>query len=485
MLLQIETTHRPATDIGYLLHKNPSRVQTFSLAQGSVHVFYPVAEAHRCRVALLLDVDPIGLVRGRPDRRGSRGASGGIDQYVNDRPYVASSFMSAAISRVFSSALNGKSRERPELTELPIPLMARLDVVRCRAGAEFICRVFEPLGYEVKARSTLLDDAVPTWGEGPYFSVELTNTTTLRDLLRHLYVLMPVLDNEKHYWVGADEIEKLVAKGEAWLLDHPEKDVITRRYLKHQRSLTREALSRLAPEDDPDPDQAESDHDVEEEAVERKLSLSDLRLGAVMATLRASDARSVVDLGCGEGKLLRDLLDDAQFTRILGLDVSMRSLQRAARRLRLDRLPEVQRQRIELTQGSLMYRDDRLRGFDAAAVVEVVEHLDPPRLRAFERSVFEFARPGTVVITTPNREYNAMWESLPAGEFRHRDHRFEWDRAEFRNWCDRIAADHGYAVRVLPIGSEDPQAGPPTQMAVFDRHANLSAKESGGPQRER
>ncbi|MEZ6070026.1 MAG: methyltransferase [Pirellulales bacterium] len=188
----------------------------------------------------------------------------------------------------------------------------------------------------------------------------------------------------------------------------------------------------------------------------------------MLAVLRSSGAKSVVDLGCGDGKLLRELLADQQFTEILGMDVSVRSLEIAHRRLKLDRLPERQRERIRLLHGALTYRDVRLANFDAAAVVEVIEHLDPPRLKAFERVVFEHARPRTVVLTTPNREYNIVWESLPDGEMRLSDHRFEWSRAEFQGWADGVAERFGYSVRYLPVGPEEAGVGTPSQMAVFE-----------------
>ena len=188
-----------------------------------------------------------------------------------------------------------------------------------------------------------------------------------------------------------------------------------------------------------------------------------------MAVLRSSGAKRIADLGCGEGKLLRELLKDKQFDEILGMDVSVRSLEIASKRLRIENLPSFQAERIKLMHGSLMYRDKRLAGFDAAAVVEVIEHLDPPRLSAFERVLFEHAKPQTIVLTTPNAEYNEMWETLTAGKFRHSDHRFEWTRSEFQLWATGIGERFDYSVRFLPVGPEDDRTGSPTQMGVFTR----------------
>jgi 3' terminal RNA ribose 2'-O-methyltransferase Hen1 len=279
-----------------------------------------------------------------------------------------------------------------------------------------------------------------------------------------------VLDDEKHYWVGDDEVDKLLRHGEGWLATHPERDVITRRYLKHQRSLVRDAIARLVNEDEPEDEQDEATApNADESLLEQPLSLHEQRLDTVRDAIRDSGAVSVLDLGCGEGKLLRRLLAERQFTRIVGMDVSYRSLEIAADRLKLERLPPKQRERIELMHGSLVYRDQRLAGFDAAAVVEVIEHLDTARLAAFERAAFEFARPRLIVVTTPNVEYNVRWPSLPAGRLRHRDHRFEWTRAEFETWAGGVAERFGYAVRIAPIGPLDPEVGAPTQMALFTR----------------
>lgn len=465
MLLTITTTHRPATDLGYLLYKNPSSTQSFELPFGNAYVFYPEANESRCTAALLLDIDPIALTRGRKGATGE----GALQQYVNDRPYVGSSFLSVAIAQVFGSALSGKSRERPQLVNQALPFEAFLSCVESPGGEDGLRRLFEPLGYTVEAEGAPLDEKFEQWGQSRYFSLRLSANCTLHDLLTHIYVLVPVLDNEKHYWVGEEEVAKLLRHGEGWLTDHPERNYITRRYLQYRHHLTRLALQRLTDDDELDPDQAEKSHANEEEAVERPISLNDRRLGTVIAVLKESGARRVIDLGCGEGKLIGRLLEDRDFSEIVGIDVSYRSLEVAAERLKLDRLPEIKRKRLTLLQGSLTYRDKRFGGFDAATCIEVVEHLDPPRLSAFERVVFEFASPRTVIITTPNFEYNSEFENLQPGKFRHRDHRFEWTRKEFRDWAGGVASRFGYSLRFLPVGDEKSDVGPPTQMGVFSK----------------
>lgn len=466
MLLTLTSTTAPATDLGYLLHKSPFRAQTFDLTFGKAHVFYPEAEAGRCTAALLLEVDPIGLVRGR---KGPAGERRSLEQYVNDRPYVASSFLSVAIAEVFGTALSGRSKERPELAARELPLEARLSVLPCRGGEAFLRRLFEPLGYQVSAQQHMLDEMNADWGPSQYFTVGITGTKRLCDLLTHLYVLVPVLDDDKHYWVGDDEVDKLVRRGEGWLAAHPEREVIARRYLKHQRGLAHRALEQLMAEESPAADDVQAAYAQEEAEIERRIGLNEQRIGAVVAAVKQCGAQRVLDLGCGEGQLLQALLGEKSFEEIVGVDVSHRALEIASDRLRLERMPEKQRERIKLFQGSLMYRDRRLAGYDAAAVVEVIEHLDPVRLTAFERVVFQFARPGTVIVTTPNAEFNVKFQNLPAGRFRHKDHRFEWSRAEFQAWARGIADLFRYRVCFAGAGPEDAAVGYPTQMALFAR----------------
>jgi 3' terminal RNA ribose 2'-O-methyltransferase Hen1 len=470
MLLTLTTTHRPATDLGYLLHKNPARLHSFQQSYGTAHVFYPEADSGRCTAALLVEVDPIGLVR---NRRGRSGDPGLLGQYVNDRPYAASSLLSVAIADVFGTALNGRCADRPDLVGKSLDLCFRIPSLPCRGGERMVRSLFEPLGYEVTARRLPLDERFQSWGESAYFDTTLRVDATLQSALTHLYVLIPVLDNDKHYWVGEAEVEKLLRHGEPWLGAHPERDLIIRRYLKHKRSLERLALDRLLEAEEQD--QAEDAAavvevvrgDQRESALERGINLNDRRLQEVSQAIERSGATSVIDLGCGEGKLLRALLTLKQLTRVTGLDVAHRALELARDRLNLERLPKMLQEKVALLHGSLIYRDKRVQGYDAATVIEVIEHLDEARLGAFERVLFEVAKPRLIVVTTPNQEYNTKFSSLAAGAFRHPDHRFEWTRQEFEDWARRQCARFGYEVAIQPIGDEDPSLGAPTQMALF------------------
>jgi 3' terminal RNA ribose 2'-O-methyltransferase Hen1 len=471
VLLTVTTTRRPATDLGYLLHKHPGRMQAFDLSVGTAHVFYPEVSENRTTAALLLEVDPVGLVRGRARPAGEGFALG---QYVNDRPYAASSMLAVAIKDVFRTALTGRCVSRQQLADSSIPLEIRVPALPCRGGAELLVRMFEPLGWQLHPVPAPLDPAIPEWGMSRYFDVTLTGRLRLAAALNHLYVLLPVLDDAKHYWVSTDEVDKLVAAGGGWLAAHPDKALITRRYLSHRRELTREALARLAEVDDAAPEELDNALDSATNLTEadRPAPLNEQRRGAVLAALAASGAKRVGDFGCGDGVLVRDLLADPAIELVVATDVSARALETAARKLRLDRLSEPQRQRVRLFQSSLTYRDDRLAGLDASVLMEVIEHVDPPRLAAMERVVFGYAAPGTVVVTTPNSEYNVRYETLPSGQFRHRDHRFEWTRAQFQEWAHGVAGRFGYRPRFLPVGTHDPVVGPPTQMAIFERKAS-------------
>lgn len=481
MFLTISTTgtpERPATDLGFLLHKHPDRTQAFSTSYGKAHVLYPEADAERCTAALLLEVDAVALVR-RGKGKGRGGApDAALAQYVNDRPYAASSLLAVALNDVFSSAVRGQCKARPELPEQTRPLRVEIPALPARGGPDLVVALFEPLGWTVTAEPVALDTQFPEWGASRYVRLVLeSESLTLAEALRHLYVLLPVLDDTKHYWVSSDEVDKLLRAGEGWLPAHPEHKLITSRYLSRRWSLTRQAMDRLelvrlAEADDSEVeaiDNAVAETADGEAEGEKPAPLAVQRRDAILAALQESGAARVLDLGCGQGQLLQALLKDVRYTEIVGTDVSMRALTIASRRLKLDRMGERQAARVQLFQSSLAYTDKRLKGYDAAVLSEVVEHVDLPRLPALEYSVFGSARPRTVLVTTPNVEYNVRWESLPAGHVRHGDHRFEWTRQEFRTWATTVAERHGYEAAFVPVGPDDPEVGPPTQMAVFTR----------------
>ncbi len=461
MILTISTTNQPATDLGFLLMKHPENVHETSLPFGRAIVFYPEATEERCTAALMVEVDPVELVRGKA------GAAGLQDQYVNDRPYAASSLLSVALGRSLGTAMGGRSKHRQELADAPLPFEVAVSPLPARGHRELLERLFAPLGYEVTSEQIALDPTRPDWGDSPYVRLTLKGKVKLSDLLAHLYVLVPVLDNNKHYFVGQDEVEKLLRRGEGWLDTHPERELIIRRYLKGFRSLVKAATASLEETVEAEEPEAAAERDAMEDALERPIRLNDERLDRVAKELSKAGAATVIDLGCGEGKLLQRLLGERTFTRVVGVEVAPRVLARAADRLRLEHMPDLQRKRIELLQGSLVYRDDRLAGFDAAAVVEVIEHMDADRLTAFEAAVFAHARPRTVIITTPNREYNVLFESLGSDKVRHPDHRFEWTRSEFAGWAKQLAERNGYTVEFDGIGPTHPEHGSPTQMGVF------------------
>ncbi len=452
----------PATDLGFLLHKNPANVHQATLGFGDAYVFYPEASESRCTAVLLLEVNPVELVRGKKDGGGIT-----LEDYVNDRPYAATSFLSVAMGRVFGTALSGRSQKRDDLVNERFHLEAEFAALPVRGGVETLEKIFSPLGYAVEAEALLLDEKFPEWGLSRYCRATLRTQATVHDFLSHLYVLLPVLDEDKHYYVGRDEVEKLLRHGAGWLASHPDKEFIVNRYLQRKRALTNEALERLTGEEEG----PEEETETQEEKLERPISLHQQRLDKVLSTLREMGVHRVVDLGCGEGKLLLPLAKEPKIEAILGMDVASRSLSIARDRIDRSHLAPRQKDKIQLIQGSVLYRDRRLQGFDAATIVEVIEHLDAPRLRAFERTVFAEAAPRHVVLTTPNRDYNVNFAGLAAGTLRHRDHRFEWSREEFVAWTQGICATYGYAVTLDQIGPIDENLGAPTQMAIFTREA--------------
>lgn len=449
--------------LGYLLHKHPDKRQTFSLPVGEAHVFYPEATDSRATIALLLEIDSLALARNKR----FRGDVGSLGHYINDRPYASSSMLSVALGSLFRTAMTGRSDSYPELAANPLSLSIHIPVLSTRGDEEnLVRRLFEPCGWQVAEDQVQTDIEHPEWGPSRYSVVTLSGQVRLAEALRQLYVLLPVLDDSKHYWVGDDEVAKLQRAGEGWLSEHPERELITRRYLLHQRDLVAGAAADGAGASADGAGQVSGFAGTERE---HATPLRQHRTDAVLATLRDIGAHQVVDMGCGGGALLRRLVRDGSFTKIVGVDVSPRSLERAARVLNLAEASDAARERVQLLHGSVLYRDQRLVGMDAMVLMEVIEHVDFSRLASLEDSVFGHARPEAVIVTTPNSEYNALYPGLASGEFRHPDHRFEFTRAEFAQWAERVAAQFGYRVDIRPVGEVDATHGAASQLALFQR----------------
>lgn len=468
MLLTITSEGDNSQDLSYLLHKNPDKVQMFNITGGKAHVFYPEYSKKKTTVALLLDIDTIEIIRNirLPDNGFM------LKNYINDRPYVASSFTSHAISEVFSSALNGKCKLKPELVELEMDFEININVLKIKGGnSAWINKIFEPLGYKVEFKRHFLNENFTQWGESNYYSVKLKNNITLQKLLSQLYVLLPVFDYEKHYFISTNEIDKLLDKGKEWLSGHPEKDIITKRYLNNLKKYYNPALERLNENNNEDlyKEEIENINDVE---VEKKLSLNKQRLKTVFDKVKDSGYTSIMDLGCGEGKLLKMLLKDSKFSKITGMDVSYSELQKAKDNLYYEELSDKQKERLTLIQGSLLYKDERLKNHEVATVIEVIEHLELFSLKYLEKVLFSYLKPNMIIITTPNSEYNQKYENLENELFRHHDHRFEWSRKEFYDWLKNIQNEYKYNFEVFEIGESDNLLGSPTQMAVLKKGEN-------------
>ncbi len=468
MLLTITYEGQHTQDLGYLLHKNPERAQQFELSYGKAYVFYPELGDERTTAALLLDIDPLDLARGKV---GS--IDGGLFDYVNDRPYASTSFMSTAIVRIFGTAMTGRCDKRQELADTPLNLTARLYSLKDNGDTEFAKEMFEPLGYTVKTERKYLDESFPEWGISPYIDLTISGIVKLSELLNHIYVLIPVFDKQKHYYISEDEIKKLLDHGEGWLADHPYREKIANRYFTMRKSYARKALDILLSDETADDEASENEENSDNRGEGEKEAYTPLntqRMEAVKNAVLASGASSVIDLGCGECRLTSLLLNEPQIKKVTACDISVSVLEKAAQRLHLDRMQTYRKNKLTLMQASLTYRDKRFEGYDCACVVEVIEHIEPMRIPAFERSVFEFAAPRTVILTTPNKEYNANYEHMQENAMRHGDHRFEWTRAEFRDWTEHICEKFGYTCRISGIGDADENLGTPTQMGVFTKN---------------
>jgi 3'' terminal RNA ribose 2''-O-methyltransferase Hen1 len=444
--LSIATTRPKAADLGFILYKHPDRVfRSDSSRNKNLKAvgFYPEAGDERCEFVLLVEVDPVERVRGLA-------WNGGIAQYVEPLPFLASSYMSQAISLCLRSAMNGIVSSKDPSEDARLRAMAvehwplEIKVSPIRTSPALIERMFQPLGWEVTIDSMPLD--VPgVERDNALHTVTLKGSSTVQDALTQLYVLLPALDPVRHYFYDEAEVAKLLEKSRNWLETHPARNLIVGRYLSKSRELREAAMSQFE----------EAVEAPQEAAIE--VSAHSARHMRIAEAVSAMGDVRIVDLGCGEGKLLSRLAFLPGKIEIVGVEPSLRDLEKA--RKNLSRNPARQMDpRVKLRHGSIAYADDSLRNFDVAILSEVIEHIDPERLDHAERCVFGFMKPEVVIVTTPNAGFNTVF-GLSDGEFRHRDHRFEWSVDEATDWCRRVAATYGYEFEIDGAGGYDENVG--------------------------
>ena len=446
MLLTIACNGPDATDLSWLLHKRPDRFQKFDLGYGNAFIFFPEYARDRCTACLLLEI--------RSDSLNELcKAKDGEFQYVNSRQYLSSSLLSAAIGRAFSSALKGVCQDKPSLVDKSYDIEIRISSFSCRINPDFIERILAPLGYgieweELQKEEDYLD------GGFSYGDLHLRIHATLQNVLSHLYILFPVFDRQTHVWLGETQLQKFIRHSQKWLGEHPEKRLIINEYFGPAADLRYrmlELFGALRNQDD-NPQYA---------------SLNYARQSAIDGVLAASGAKSVIDLGCGNASLLSYLHEKDTYEKLAGMDVSAKNIESARKKLGSSFLHT--RATPDLFIGSLTYSDKRIFGYDAAILSEVIEHFETERMDSIMRIILSEARPKLFVMTTPNKTYNHEFPFLEPGAFRHPDHRHEFDKNEFSEFCERYASMFDYDFEMSHIGEELSEVGAPTLMGIFKK----------------
>lgn len=467
MLFTLTCTGPHAPRLPELFNRNPQELHTVTLSAGRVHLFFPELTSERVTAAFLLDLEPAGVER-RP--RGGMHAPKLVADILHDRAYISSATLISALGPLLEPILEPCGKTARAGCQQSLPLEAHLHAVTCRrGGVALLQRLFVPLGFELHAEPLV---PMAQQGGGSYvWQLVLKRECPLQVFLRHLYLLTAVMDDDAPEWEREDEAERLLTLGETWLSDHPEQAWILERGRSIRRRLLHPGLEPLLSMAGERPvDRLRALEPGLEARLEAGLNLVSRRLQAVVRVLEQQRISRVGDLGCGEGRLLKELLARPQFKRIVGLDVAVECLERASRRLRLDQLPEAQADRVQLLHGSVLYYDKRLEGLEALTLLEVLEHIDPEKLPLVEEVLFEGLRPPLVIVTTPNQSFNGRLEGLLAGQLRHSDHRFEWTREQARRWAEGVSYRHSYRFQLEELGERDLEVGAPTVMVIFQRH---------------
>lgn len=445
MQLTIQASGDNVKAISYLLSKNPSNLYERNHKGHLVRLFYSKFTETELEVTIFVTPDPIELIKNNSN-------SYDITHYINDREFAVSSIFCSFIRSALGTALNGQPKEEHiKWVDHPFPFTFEFGPVVSTLTDEKLMNLFEPIGYEVTINRPEIEYSIPIKTKSSARYISIKGMKTLQEGLRHLFVLIPVIDNYKHYFIDEKEIEKLERYGEGWLEQHPLRDLIYRQALRFK-----EIYSLVE----------NSSKDEKKIEPVKKVRLNELRYEKIVNTVSEMKPRSVVDFGSGEGKLSVQLGFVEGITEILAVEPSESASLKA-----LERFNKVKNKEKfvnpELLWGSLFYYDERLKDKDVIILCEVIEHIDESRLPKAMDTLLHDYQPGALIITTPNRDYNELYDMEE--HLRHNDHRFEWTRAEFRQWCTERNHGNDYELLFDGIGEEHASQGFPTQMCVFKR----------------
>ncbi|PYF06198.1 3' terminal RNA ribose 2'-O-methyltransferase Hen1 [Ureibacillus chungkukjangi] len=445
MQLTIRGTGQDIQVISYLLAKNPNNLYERRVSGHLVRMFFSQFSEEEVEVTFFVTPDPIELSR-------NNSKVYDITSYINDREFVVSSIFCTFLRTALGTALNGKPVEEYEpWVNHPFPLEFSFGPVASQLTDQDIQSLFQPLGYAVEITYGEADYNMDFKSKSSARFITLKGSTTLQMGLRQLFVLIPVLDNYKHYYIDEQEVEKIVRYGEGWLDKHPKREFILRQALRFKEVYG----------------QFENQHTKKENESSPKLRLNDLRYDKIVGKVNQLKRKeTVVDLGSGEGKLSEKLGFIDGVKEILAVEPSESATLKALKRFEKAAQDKnfVKPRQIF---GSLFYYDERLKGKDVLILCEVIEHIDEYRLPKIIQTILQDYRPRTLIITTPNQEYNEVYGM--GGDYRHPDHRFEWTREEFQTWCKTQNENHEYNIAFDGIGEEHELHGYPTQMCLFTR----------------
>lgn len=482
MYLTIKATGEHASMISHLLAKNPHNLYDRTEKGARVRLVYTSFQPQDTEAMLFVTPDPIELVKGTPDHYD-------ITQYINDRELAVSSLFCSYIRPALGTALNGKPKaDYIDWVDYRFTLQMTFGPVASDLPDHVIESLFQPLGYEVQIERGEIDYSFDLKNRSTVRHIQISGQQTLQQMLRQLYILIPVLDNYKHYYINEDEIERLRRYGEGWLSTHPQHDLMIKRSLRFA-PLVKEYEQQVAKESSIDAlsteistnsiqsnkEQAQSTEQqlerintIETETETPVVRLNELRYRAIVEQVSLLPQRKqVIDFGAGEGKLSVRLGQIEGVEQVWAVEPSMQSQLRA-----IDRFAKLEGRTDDvipvITIGSLFYRDERWVDQDVIILCEVIEHINEVRLPQVIHTLFTDYRPQTLIMTTPNREYNEVYQ-MDADEIRHTDHRFEWTRAELEQYCTQWIQNRPYTFTISGIGDKHEQHGQPTQMVVFRR----------------